>query len=417
MNAFIAFIIVCLFIGIAEGMPLTELANSIKNGLGETMGDLIMILGFGSMLGKIVADSGAAQQITNSLVRVFGIKNVQWALILSGFIIGIPLFYDVGFIILVPLVFTVAASTNLPLLYIAVPMLSALSVTHGFLPPHPGPTAITTIFEANLGKVMIYGMIIAIPCIIFAGPIYSSRLKHLKASPNKAFYNPVLIEEKDLPGMIPSILIALLPVLLIGVSALLLPFLDSGSFNHDIVEFCGEPSIAMLLSVLIALYFLGIRKGRKMKDIMLGLEESVSSVTMVILIIAGAGALKHVFVDSGVNEYVSEVLEGLPVSPLLLAWGVAAMIRICVGSATIAGLTAAGIVLPMLDNPGVNPELMVLACGAGSLVLSHVNDGGFWMFKEFFNLSVKQTLKTWTVMETIISIVGIAVILLLDLFV
>jgi Gnt-I system high-affinity gluconate transporter len=417
LNAFITFIIVSLFVGIAEGMKLESVVESIQNGIGNTLGFLVMILGFGAMLGKLVADSGAAQRITSKLVSKFGIKNIQWAVVLTGFIVGIPMFYSVGFVILIPLVFTVAAATGLPLLYVGLPMLASLSVTHGYLPPHPAPTAITVMFNADLGKTLVYGIIVAIPAIIVAGPMFSRTIKNIKATPLKEFVNPRILEDHEMPGLGISILTALLPIILIASATLADLFLPEDFYLSPIIHFLGNPVIAMLIAVLVAIYTLGLARGKKMPEIMGSVSSAISGITLVLLIIAGAGALKQVLVDSGVSDYIADMLKGSTISPLLLAWFIATVIRVCVGSATVAGLTAAGIVLPMVSNPGVNAELMVLAIGSGSLMLSHVNDGGFWLFKEYFNLSVKDTLRTWTVMETTVGVMGLIGVLILNTFI
>ncbi|MDX2442736.1 MAG: gluconate:H+ symporter [Bacteroidales bacterium] len=417
LNAFISFIIVCLLVGILQGMELQSIVQSIQTGIGDTLGFLVLILGFGAMLGKLVADSGAAQRITSKLVDYFGIKYIQWAVVLAGFIVGIPMFYSVGFVILIPLVFTVAAATSLPLIYVGLPMLASLSVTHGFLPPHPAPTAITVIFNANIGKVLVYGIIIAIPAIIVAGPLFARSIKKIKATPLKEFYNPVILKDEEMPGFAISIFSALLPVILIGLSTILDYLFPENYPGKEIISFVGNPVIAMLISVLVAIYTLGFARGKKMDELMGSIASSISSITMVLLIIAGAGALKQILVDSGVSDFIAELLKGSSISPLILAWLIATVIRVCVGSATVAGLTAAGIVLPLISSTGANAELMVLAIGSGSLMLSHVNDGGFWLFKEYFNLSVKDTLSTWTVMETTVGVIGLIGVLILNIFI
>ncbi|MDC6352873.1 MULTISPECIES: gluconate:H+ symporter [Robiginitalea] len=414
LNAFIAFIIVCLLVGFGQGMSVDGVITAIQNGIGNTLGFLILILGFGAMLGKLVADSGAAQRITSALIAKFGRRYIQWAVVLTGFIVGIPMFYSVGFVILVPLVFTVAASTRLPLLYVGIPMLASLSVTHGYLPPHPAPTAIVGMFGADFGKTLLYGIIVAIPAIVVAGPLLSRTFKNIPASPMKEFVNPEILEEEQMPGMGVSIFTALLPVLLIAVATLAEYVLPEGHVLLKILQFAGNPVIAMLLAVLVAIYTLGLARGKSMKEVMGTAAEGVTGITMVTLVIAGAGALKEVLVDSGVSDYIAEMLKDTTISPLILAWGIATVIRVCVGSATVAGLTAAGIAMPLLQGSGVSPELMVLAIGSGSLMLSHVNDSGFWLFKEYFNLSVNDTLRTWTVMETTVGIMGLLGVLVLN---
>jgi Gnt-I system high-affinity gluconate transporter len=416
-NTFISFVIVSLTVGIAEGMPIDKAVVSIENGIGNTMAFILMILCFGAMLGKLVSESGAAQKITSGLVKVFGIKNIQLALMLTGFVVGISLFYDVGFFVMIPLVFTIAASTGLPLLYVGLPMLAALSVTHGYLPPHPAPTAIAGMFNADIGKTMVYGIIVAIPAIIISGPILSRALSKIDAKPLKEFVSQKPLKEEELPGFWTSFFSALLPVLLIGISTIAGFILKEDNVVRKMLGYLGNPVIAMLLSVLFAVFTLGLARGRKIPDIMDSLTNSVLSITTLMLLIAGAGALKQVLVDSGVSTYIGELLSRSSLSPLFLGWLIATVLRFCVGSATVAGITTAGIVLPLVTGTAVSRELMVLAIGSGSLMLGHVNDGGFWLFKEYFNLSVKDTLRTWTIMETSIGISGLIGVMVLSLFI
>jgi Gnt-I system high-affinity gluconate transporter len=417
IDSFLSFVIVSLAVGLAEGMKLNSVVVSLENGIGSTMGSLVLILGFGSMLGKLVSESGAAQRITSRLIEAFGIKHIQLAMMLTGFIVGISLFFDVGFFIMIPLVFTVAATTGLPLLYVGLPILAALSVTHGFLPPHPAPTAIVTLFHADLGKTLIYGIIAAIPAIIISGPILSKVLSRIEAKPLKEFINQKVMTEEEMPGFWVSFFSSLLPVLLISVSTIAGFLLTEDNGVRKILGYLGNPVIAMLLSVFFSIYTLGLARGRKMTDIMNSLAHSVTTITMIMLLIAGAGALKQVLVDSGVSKYIGELLSQSSLSPLFLGWLIATILRFCVGSATVAGITTAGIVLPLVTGGLVQPELMVIAIGSGSLMFGHVNDGGFWLFKEYFNLSIKDTLKTWSVMETAIGISGLVGVLLLSLIV
>lgn len=416
-NSFLSFIIVSLAVGLTEGMTIDNTVVSIENGIGSTMGFLVLVLGFGAMLGKLVSESGAAQKITSKLVKAFGIKHIQLALMVTGFIVGISLFYDVGFFIMIPLVFTVAASTGLPLLYVGLPMLASLSVTHGYLPPHPAPTAIVTLFHADLGKTLLYGIIVAIPAIIISGPILSKVLSKIEAKPLQEFINNKVMTDEELPGFWVSFFSSLLPVLLITISTLAGFILPVDNGVRKILGYIGNPVIAMLIAVLFSICTLGLARGRKITDIMNSLAHSVTTITMIMLLIAGAGALKQVLVDSGVSKYIGEMLSQSSLSPLFLGWLIATILRFCVGSATVAGITTAGIVLPLVTGGSVNPELMVLAIGSGSLMFGHVNDGGFWLFKEYFNLSIKDTLKTWSVMETSIGLTGLIGVMSLSLFV
>jgi len=417
LNAFIAFILVGLAIGMGQGMELNAIVESIEKGIGNTLGFLVMILGLGAMLGKLVAESGAAQKITNGLIQLFGVKNTRMAVMLTGFIVGVTMFYSVGFVILVPLVFTVAAATGLSLISIALPMLAALSVTHGFLPPHPAPTALSVMFEADMGKTLIYGVIVAIPAILISGPILTRFIPKVEAKPLKEFMTTKVFSEEELPSFSSSILTALLPVILIAVSTLIVNFFPLEGLWISIIKFIGNPVIALLLTVLVGTYTLGIARGLNMDGVMKIYGAAVSGITMVLLIIAGAGSLKQILIDSGVSEYIGNLLQITSMSPLVIGWLIATLIRFSVGSATVAGLTTAGIVLPLVQSSGVSPELMVLSIGAGSLMLSHVNDSGFWLFKEYFNLNVKETLSTWTIMETSIGISGLLGVLVLNQFI
>jgi Gnt-I system high-affinity gluconate transporter len=417
LNPFLAFMIVSLSVAIAVGMPVDKAVASIQKGIGSTMGVIVPVLGFGAMLGKLVSESGAAQRITSRLVGNLGTRNIQTSLMLAGFIVGIALFYEIGFFIMIPLVFTIAASTGLPLLYVGLPMLASLSVTHGFLPPHPAPTALTAMFNADLGKTLIYGLTIAVPSILVSGPFLAKFLSKVDATPLHEFVNQKPLADEEMPGFRTSLISALLPVILITSATIAGFVLPEDNIARKILGSIGNPVIAMLLSVLSAIYFLGLARGKKMAEIMKSLSHSVVSIAMIMLLIAGAGSLKQVLVDGGVSDYIGGLMSQSALSPLFLGWLIAAVLRICIGSATVSGLTAAGIVLPLVTGTTVSPELMVLAVGSGSLICSHVNDTGFWLFKEYFNLSIKDTLKTWTIMETSIGVTGLAGVMILSLFV
>jgi Gnt-I system high-affinity gluconate transporter len=413
LDTFISFLIVSIALGLACGLNISQISNSMVRGIGNTMGSLVIILGFGAMLGKLVADSGAAQRITSSLTALFGTHHIQWGMALAGLIVGIPLFYTAGFVVVIPLIFAVGQSLKLPLLYVGVPMLAALSVAHGFLPPHPSPTAISLELHANLSKTLLYGIIVAIPSIILAGPVFARSLKRYKPVPNPDILKVQHKPAAELPSLGISLLTALMPLILLTMTTTAGLLLGHGRAYH-IAALVGDPNIAMLLSVLIAIYFLGLRRKRSMPQVMKQLEEAFKGIAVLLLIIAGAGVFMQVMNDGGVNIYLGETMKHLNLSPLVLAWSIAAVIRVCIGSATVAGLTTAGIILPLVQQQHVHPELMVLSIGAGSLMFSHVNDGGFWLFKEYFNLSLKQTFATWSVMETIVSVTGLGGVLVLS---
>ena len=413
INAFLSFLIVSIIAGISLGLPLTKIAGAIEKGMGDVLGSLVIIITTGAMLGKLVAESGAAQKIAEVMMTTFGKKHIQWAMVITGFIIGIPLYYGIGFVLMVPLIFSVVYRYKLNAIYIGLPMLAALSVTHGFLPPHPSPAALVVQFEANMGLTLFYGMIVAIPAIIIGGPIFSKTLKHIEAKPLASFRTRELPEE-ELPGRWVSLFTALLPVLLLAFASFLPLMLPPGSSLGPIISFIGNPSIVMLIVLLIATYLLGIRRGQKMNDIMALYTEAVKDVAMILLIITGSGALKEILVQTGVSVEIASYLKGISIEPLFLGWLIAALIRFAVGSATVAGLTTAGIVFPLMVGPHTDPNLMVLAVGAGSLMFSHVNDSGFWLFKEYFNLSLKDTFRSWALMETIVGVMGLIGVLILN---
>ncbi|PRY05693.1 gluconate permease GntT [Pontibacter ummariensis] len=417
LNAFLALILVALGVGIAEGMPVKDALESVQKGVGDTLGSLVLILGFGAMLGNLISESGAAQRITYGLIRRFGKNNLQWAMVLTGFIVGLPMFYTAGFVILIPLVFAVASSAGLPLLYVGVPMAAALSVTHGFLPPHPGPTAIAVIFEADITLTLLYGLCLAVPTIVIAGPLFSRMLKRYKTEPPQNLFTQKQFSEAEMPGYGVSIFTALVPILLMATAAILSLLLPITSPLRQVFEFIGDPVIALLISVLVAIFTLGLNRGKPMSEVMKTVTDSIAGIAMILLIIGGGGALKQVLVDSGVGNAIISLVEDTQLSPLFLAWFIAALLRVCLGSATVAAITAAGIALPLVGSTGVSPELMVLTIGAGSLMFSHVNDPGFWIFKEYFNLTIPQTLATWSIMETIVSVMGLLGVLLLDAFI
>lgn len=348
---------------------------------------------------------------------------------LASFIIGIALFFEVGMVLLVPIVFAIAIEASVSILYLGIPMAAALSVTHGFLPPHPAPTAITSALGANAGHVLLYGVLIAIPSVIIAGPLFTKIAKRLvpdafarqgnltALGPQKTF------KLDETPGFGISVITSLFPVILMAVTTIYQMAFNGGKLPKNptmldsIVGFIGTPAIAMTISLMVAMYTMGWARRIKTLAIMKTIEEAVKSIAMSLLVIGGGGAFKQILIDGGVGDSVTKLFANANLSPLLLGWLIAVVLRVALGSATVASLTAAGLVLPLMQSAGVNPALMVLSIGAGSLAASHVNDAGFWMFKEYFDLSLKETLATWTVLETLISIVGLIGVLLLSLVV
>jgi Gnt-I system high-affinity gluconate transporter/Gnt-II system L-idonate transporter len=411
LNAFISLIISALLVGIAKEMPLLDIIATVQKGIGSTLGSLILILGFGVMLGSLLSESGAAQRISSVLIKYFGVKRVKLALLITGFAVGIAMFYNAGFVILIPMVFSVAVNTGQPVIYVGIAMASALSVTHGFLPPHPGPTAIAIIFKADIGKTLVYGLVVAIPALVSAGLIFPEFIKHIKANPPQGLFENKQFTEDEMPSFGLSFLSALIPVVLMALATASELALPESNYLRHYLKFLGDPSISMLIAVIFAIVMLGVRRGKTMKELMDKSGSAVSSAAMIIMIIAAGGAFKQILTDSGIGKDIAILFEGSTLSPLILGWLIATIIRIALGSATIAGLTAAGIVQPIIASSGANPELMVLSIGAGSLMCSHVNDTGFWMFKEYFGLSIKDTFKTWTIMETIVGVMGLVGVL------
>jgi GntP family gluconate:H+ symporter len=427
LNTFVSLIIVSFGVAIALGMKLDEIIATIEAGLGGTLGHIALIFGLGAMLGKLIADSGGAQRIAMTLVNKFGEKNIQWAVVASSFIIGIALFFEVGLVLLIPIVFAISKQIKVSILYLGIPMAAALSVTHGFLPPHPGPTTIAGEYGADLGQVLLYGFIIAIPTVFIAGPLFTKLAKKLVPNSFAKTGNIASLGEQktfkieDTPGFGISVFTAMLPVILMSIATIITLLQKTMGFADNnllaIIRFVGGASPAMVISLLFAIYTMGLARNIPIKSVMDSCSTAISHIGMMLLIIGGGGAFKQVLINGHVGDYVAELFKGTSISPILLAWIIAAILRISLGSATVAALTTAGLVIPMLGQTDVNLALVVLATGAGSLIASHVNDAGFWMFKEYFGLSMKETFATWTLLESIISVSGLVFILLLSLFV
>lgn len=418
LNAFISLILASLFVGILEGMSPVDAMTSIQNGLGSSLGSLTMVIIFGAVLGKLMTDSGGAQRIANTMIKVFGPKRVQLASVITATVVGIALFFETGVVVLIPLVFTIAVSAGVPILYIGLPVITALITMHGLVPPHPGPTAIAEIFNANIGETVIWGVIIGIPAIIIAGPLFTKLFKKedLEVEIPKGLYNPKEFQDHEMPGFTASILTAILPVILIAIKSIVeLAMPDSAI--RPFTDFIGTASTALLISVIVAMFVFGINRGKKMSEIMESFAEATAGIALILLIIAGGGAFKQVLIDSGIDQYIASLMEGTDLSPILLVWVIGAVLRVSLGSATVAGMTAAGIAAPIVAVTGASPELMTLAAGAGSVGFSHVNDAGFWIVKEYFNMSMGKTFRTWTVLTSIVSIVGLIGVLILDMFI
>jgi gluconate transporter len=418
---FAAFLVVALIAALCFGMPLKGIARSLERGIGEMLGGLVAIICLAAMFGRAIADSGAARSIANTLIGAVGLRFILIALALTGLIVGIPLFYSVGFVVLVPLIFSLSTHTKLPVVYLGIPLLCGLSVAHGFLPPHPAPSALVELFEADMGLTLVYGLAVGGVSVMIAGPLLALTLKRIKpqaagaqvmSTPSDSFAGSEAHEK--LPGAFNSCFTALLPVVLIAATTALAYAPSTAPPLRELVTFIGQPVVALLLSLIYATFSLGLARGMRLRTLMEGYGASLSDVSGILLILAGAGALKQVFVDSGVSAQLGAWLQTLPLQPLVLGWLTAVVIRIALGSATIAGLTAAGIVAPIVSAQHIEPSLMILAIGAGSLMCSHVNDTGFWLFKEYFNLNLRDTFRSWTVMESLAGFVGLLGVLALD---
>ncbi|WP_056983738.1 gluconate:H+ symporter [Lentilactobacillus farraginis] len=428
INTFVSLVLTAAITAIMLGMPLGKIADSITNGIGSQLGELSMVFGFGAMLGRLVSDSGGAYMIANTLIKRFGKQRLQIAVMIASFILGIALFFEVGMVLLVPIVFAIAVEAGVPILYLGIPMAAALSVTHGFLPPHPAPVAIAQVLGANDGRVLLFGFIIAIIAAYIAGPLFSKIARKFAPDAFNRKGNLSSIGEvkqfspEESPSFGLSVLTALFPVILLAIATIYKMTVNGGgdpkhpSTLDSIIEFIGSPSIAMLISLFFAMWTMGWARKRTTAQIMESLENAVKSIAMLLLVIGGGGAFKQVLIDGGVGKEVAKIFLGSSISPLILGWLIAVVLRVALGSATVASLTAAGIVAPLMAQSGVDPALMVLAIGAGSLAASHVNDAGFWMFREYFDLTITQTLATWTVLESIISVVGIVLVMILNLF-
>jgi gluconate transporter len=413
---FAAFIAIALIAALLFGMPLTDIGKSVERGVGDMLGGIAAIICLGSMFGRSIADSGAARSIANALMSIVGVRFILIAMALTGLIVGIPLFYAVGFVVMVPLIFSVAARTQLPVVQLGIPLLCGLSVAHGFLPPHPSPLALVKLLGADLGVTLIYGMIVGGVTIMIAGPLLALTLKRVASAvpAEPAALATSAGADEALPGAANSCFTALLPVLLIAVTTSIAYVPNASSELKVMAAFIGQPIVALMLSLIYATVSLGLARGKSFKTLMQAQGASLHDVSGILLTLAGAGALKQVFVDGGVNALLGEWLQTVPLQPLVLGWLIAVVIRIALGSATIAGLTAAGIMVPVAAASGVDSALMVLAIGAGSLMCSHVNDAGFWLFKEYFNLSLRDTFRSWTLMESVAGVVGLLCVLALN---
>ena len=418
VHPFVALVAVSLALGAAAGMSPRALVTAFQDGVGATLGTIAVVVGLGTMLGKIMAESGGATRIATTLIALFGERRVHWALMFVAFIVGIPVFFQVGFVLLIPLVFTIARRTGTSLVKIGVSLVAGLSVVHGMVPPHPAAMLAVTAYKADLGRTIFYAVLVGLPTAALAGPIYATwiapRIMLPAANPMAAQLEGSGATSDDLPGFGLSLFTVLVPVLLIvGASAADVALAQSSPVRTAL-DFIGNPIVALLLALLFSFWALGLARGVSGARMLSMVNDCLAPTAAILLIIGAGGGFNRVLVESGVGKAIADVAMRTRVSPLVLAWIVATLVRVATGSATVAMTTAAGIVAPIAAASGqVRPELLVLATGAGSLMLSHVNDSGFWLIKEYFNMTVPQTLATWTALETIIGVAGLLFTLVL----
>jgi GntP family gluconate:H+ symporter len=418
LHPFIALVLVSLVMGVSAGMAPLAAVKAFQDGVGTTLGFIAVVVGLGTMLGKMMAESGAATRIATTLIAMFGERRVHWAIMLVGFIIGIPVFFQVGFVLLIPLVFTIARRTGMSLVKIGIPLVAGLSVVHGMLPPHPAAMLAVVAYHADIGRTILYGLIVGLPTAALAGPVFAAWISPRIALPAD---NPLARQlegesSPDMPGFGISLFTVLIPVLLMVFASVADFVFDAASPARSALHFAGNPIVALFVALLFSFWSLGRPRHFTKEDLMKFCNDCLAPTATILLVIGAGGGFNQVLVQSGVGGAIAKAAIGSHASPLLLAWVVAGLIRVATGSATVAMTTAAGIVAPIaIATPGTSAELLVLATGSGALILSHVNDAGFWLIKEFFGMTVPQTLRTWTVAETIIAVAGLAFTMLLSL--
>jgi gluconate:H+ symporter, GntP family len=411
LNPFITLFLTALSLAVVTGMPLATVVHSFEAGLGGTLGHIAIVVALGTMLGKMMAESGGADQIAFTLIRLFGEKNIHWAMVVIGIVVGLPAFFEVGFVLLIPIVFTVARRTKTSLILAGLPMIAGLSVVHGLVPPHPAALLAVTIYKADVGRTILYALLIGFPTAVIAGPLYAKLIApHVQLSTE----NPMAAQfvdhgtERSLPGFGLTLSTILLPVFLMLIGSSADAISPTKSALNEGLHLIGNDDIALLIGVLFSFFTLGKMRGFTRETILKFSNECLAPTATVTLLVGAGGGFGRILQDSGVSQAIVVVALHSHIPLLFLAWLLAALMRLATGSATVAMTTAAGIVAPIaLHSAGVHPELLAIATGAGSLIFSHVNDGGFWLVKEYFNMTVAETIKTWSVCETIISVVGL----------
>ena len=423
LHPFLALSIGAVGVGLAAGLGSAESVAAFATGFGSTMGSVGILIGFGAMFGKLLADSGGADRVVDTLVGRSSTKALPWTMALVGAVIGLPMFFEIGLVLLMPVIILVARRSGLSLMRIAIPTLAGLSAMHGLVPPHPGPLVAVSALNANLGLTLALGVLVAIPTVVLAGPVfskYAARWVDVKV-PDLFVTGEDRGEEekKQRPSFAATLAAILLPVVLMlgkAFADVIAP--DSEALPKSVLDFHGTPVVALGLAVLVGMVLLGRGGGMDRKAISKSLESSLPPIAGILLIVGAGGGFKQVLIDTGIAGVIADAIKGSSLPVLFLAWLVAVLIRVATGSATVATVTASGILAPVAaDLSSAHVSLMVLAIGAGSLFLSHVNDAGFWLVKEYLGVSVVQNLKTWTVMECIISVSGLAGVLVLSAFI
>ncbi|MBJ8340278.1 gluconate transporter [Antrihabitans sp. YC3-6] len=424
LHPFVSLTVGAIGVGIGAGLGATDSVKGFTNGFGSTMGSVGILIGFGAMFGKLLADSGGADRIVDTLVGRSNTKYLPWTMGLVGAVIGLPMFFEIGLVLLMPVIILVARRSGLSLITIAIPTLAGLSAMHGLVPPHPGPLVAVAALDANLGLTLGFGVLVAIPTIVIAGPLFGKLAARWVDVPVPAlFLTSEDDEEAEAKKQRPSFAIALtailLPVvLMLGKALADVVAEESTSPAKAVLDFLGTPVIALGLALLAGIVLLGRGGGMDRNDISKTLENSLPPIAGILLIVGAGGGFKQVLIDTGIADAIADAIKGSSLPVLLLAWFVAVLIRVATGSATVATVTASGILAPVaLDLSSTHVSLMVLAIGSGSLFLSHVNDAGFWLVKEYLGVTVVQNLKTWTAMECVISVSGLVGVLALSVVV
>jgi GntP family gluconate:H+ symporter len=415
LNPFITLVVVSLTLGLVLGMPLGTIVKAFETGVGNTLGHIALVVALGTMLGKMMAESGGASRIAQTLIDVFGEKRVDWAMMTVSLIVGLPVFWEVGFVLLIPIVFTVAKRTGTSIIKAGLPMAVGLSVVHALVPPHPAATMAVGEYHADVGTTVLYALLIGVPTAAIAGPIFAASIeKYIAINRANPMAEQLVVEPRELPGFGITLATVMLPVVMMLVGSWGPAMFGKDAPATQWLAFFGNPVVALLVAALVSFVTLGTMRGMNRETILRFSNDCLSPTAIITLVIGAGGGFNGIMREAGISQAMVNIGRSAHLSPLLLAWSIAALIRVATGSATVAMATSAGIVAPLaLATPGMRPELLVLATGSGALILSHVNDAGFWMVKEYFDISVVQTFKSWTVAETIISIVGLVLTLAL----